>query len=53
MLSSKLLSVGFPLKETLTLLRHYIANQKMVSENTVKRAFKELLKDCVLRYQEK
>ena len=51
MLSSELLSFGFPLKEILTLLRHYIANQKMILENiitdTVKRAFKELLKDCV------
>ena len=50
-------SFGFSLKETLTLLRHYIANQQMQSENiitdTVKRAFKELLKDCVLRSQEK
>ena len=57
MLSSELLSFGFSLKETLTLLRHYIANQKMISENiitdTVKRAFKELLKDCVLQSQEK
>ena len=57
MLSSELLSFGFSLKETLTLLRHYIANQQMQSENiitdTVKRAFKELLKDCVLRSQEK
>ena len=56
MLSSELLSFGFSLKETLTLLRHYIANQQMQSENiitdTVKRAFKELLKDCVLRSQE-
>ena len=50
-------SFGFSLKETLTLLRHYIANQQMQSENiitdTVKRAFKELLKDCVLQSQEK
>ena len=57
MLSSELLSFGFSLKETLTLLRHYIANQKMIPENiiidTVKRVFKELLKDCVLRSQEK
>ena len=56
MLSSELLSFGFSLKETLTLLRHYIANQKMIPENiiidTVKRVFKELLKDCVLRSQE-
>ena len=29
-LSSDLLSFGFSLKETLTLLRHYIANQKMI-----------------------
>ena len=44
-------------KEALTLLRHYIENQKMISEtiitDTVKRAFKELLKDSVLRSQEK
>ena len=56
-LSSELLSFGFSLKETLTLLGHYIANQKMISENiitdTVKRAFKELLKGCALRSQEK
>ena len=56
MLSSELLSFGFSLKKYLTLLRHYIANQKMISKNiitdTVKRAFKELLKDCVLRSQE-
>ena len=55
MLSSELLSFGFSLKENLALLRHYIANQKMISKNiitdTVKRAFKELLKDCVLRSQ--
>ena len=48
MLSSELLSFGFSLEETLTLLRHYIANQKMISENiitdTVKKAFEELLK---------
>ena len=30
MLSSGLLSFGFSLKETLTLLRHYTANQKMI-----------------------
>ena len=57
MLSFELLSFGFSHKETLTLLRHYIANQKTISENiitdTVKRAFKELLKDCVLQSQEK
>ena len=57
MLSSELLSFGFSLKETFALLRHYIANQKMISENiftdAIKRAFKELLKDCVLRSQEK
>ena len=29
-LSSELLSFGFSLKENLTLLRHYIANQKMI-----------------------
>ena len=29
-LSSDLLSFGFSLKETLTLLRHYISNQKMI-----------------------
>ena len=56
-LSSELLSFSFSLKETLRLLRHYIANQKLISENiitdTVKRAFKELLKDCVLQSQEK
>ena len=44
MLSSELLSFSFSLKGTLTLLRHYIANQKMISEtiitDTVKRAFK-------------
>ena len=48
MLSSELLSFGFSLEETPTLLRHYIANQKMISENiitdTVKKAFEELLK---------
>ena len=48
MLSSELLSFGFSLEETLTLLRHYIANQKMMSENiitdTVKKTFEELLK---------
>ena len=57
MLSSELLSFGFSLKETVTLLRNYIVNQKMISEyiitDTVKRAFKELLKDCLLRSQEK
>ena len=57
MLSSKLLSFGYSLKKALTLLRHYIANQKMISENiindAVKRALKELLKDCVLRSEEK
>ena len=57
MLSSELLSFGFSLKETLTPLRHYIGNQKMISENiitdTVERAFKKLLKNCVLRRQEK
>ena len=51
-LSSELLSFSFSLKETLRLLRHYIANQKLISENiitdTVKRAFKELLNDCAL-----
>ena len=56
MLSSELLSFSFSLKETLTLLRQYIANQKMISENiitdTVKRAFKELLNDCPLLSQE-
>ena len=57
MLSIELMSFGFSLKETLTRLRHYIANQEMISENiitdTVKRAFKGLLKDCILRSQEK
>ena len=57
MLSSKLLSFSYSLKETLTLLIHYIANQNMISENIitdrVKRAFKELLKYCVLRSQQK
>ena len=57
MLSSELLSFGFSLNEMLILLRNYIATQKMISENiitdTVKRAFKKLLKDCVLRSQEK
>ena len=56
-LSSELLSFGFSLKEILTLLRHYIANQKMIPENivtnTIKKDFKELLKDLVLRSQEK
>ena len=55
--SSELLSFGFSLKEILTLLRHYIANQKMIPENivtdTVKKDFKEILKDLVLRSQEK
>ena len=49
MLSSELLSFGYSLKETLALLRYYIANQKMISEHiftdAVKRASKELLKD--------
>ena len=57
MLSSELLSFDFSHEETLTLIRHCIANQKMISGNiitdTVKRAFKELLKDCVLQSQEK
>ena len=48
MLSSELLSFEFSLEETLTLFRHYIANQKMISENiitdTVKKTFEELLK---------
>ena len=56
-LSSELLSLGLFVKETLTLLRHYIENQKIISEaiitDTVKRASKELLKDCVLQSQEK
>ena len=56
-LSSELLSFGLSIKETLTLLRHYTENQKMISEtfitDAVKRAFKDLLKDCVLRSQEK
>ena len=56
-LSSELLSFGLSIKETLTLLRHYTENQKTISEtfitDTVKRAFKELLKDCVLQSQEK
>ena len=47
----------FSLKETLALLKQYTAKQKMISENiitdTVKRAFKKLLEDCVLRSQEK
>ena len=30
MLSSELLSLGFSLKEALTLLRHVVANQKMI-----------------------
>ena len=57
MLSSELVSFGFSLKETLTLLRYYIANQKTISGNiitdTVKIAFEELMKDCVLRSQGK
>ena len=48
MLSSELLPFEFSLEETLTLFRHYIANQKMISENiitdTVKKTFEELLK---------
>ena len=56
-LSTELLSFGFSLKETLTLLKQYVAKQKMISENiitdTVKRTFKKLLEDCVLRSQEK
>ena len=56
-LSSELLSLGLFVKETLALLRHYIENQKIISEtiitDTVKRASKELLKDCVLQSQEK
>ena len=48
MLSFELLSFSFYLKGTLTLLRHYIANQKMISEtiitDTVKRAFKNYWK---------
>ena len=57
MLSFKLLSLGCSLKETLTLLRHDIGNQKMISENIitdmVKRALKELLKDYILQSEKK
>ena len=55
-LSSELLSFGFSLKEILTLLRHYIANQKMIPENIVtnaiKKDFKELLKDLYYEVKE-
>ena len=47
MLSSELLSFGFSLKETLTLLRHYIANQKMIRScyRTVPGAMLEIFSD--------
>ena len=44
MLSSELLSFGFSLKETLTRLRHCIANQKMVSENVITDTVKRVQK---------
>ena len=57
MLSSELLSFGFSLKETLTLLKQYTAKRKMIPENiitdTAKRTFKKLQEDCVLRSHEK
>ena len=47
MLSSELLSFGFSLKETLTLLGHYIANQKMIRScyRTVPGAMLEIFSD--------
>ena len=57
MLSSEMFSFGFSQKETLTLLKQYIALWKVISENiitdTVKRTFKKLQEDCVLQRQEK
>ena len=57
MLSSELFSFGFSHKETLMLLKQYIALWKVISENiitdTVKRTFKKLQEDCILQSQEK
>ena len=48
MLSLQLLSFGFSLKETLTLLKQYTAKQKKISESiineTVKRTFEKMQK---------
>ena len=57
MLSTELVSFGFSLKKTLTLLKQYTAKREMISENiitdTVKRTFKKLQEDCILQSQEK
>ena len=50
MLSSELLSFGFSLKETLTLLRHYTANQKMIRScyRTVPSAIWEIFSEFLI-----
>ena len=50
MLSSELLSFGFSLKETLTLLRHYIANQKIIRScyRTVPSAIWEIFSEFLI-----
>ena len=43
--STELLSFGFSLEETLTLLKQYTAKQKMISENIITDTVKELSKN--------